>query len=54
MQDLADLEASSPDALAGLSREFARAMRYHHEGACDALRLLREGGPAIHARRAAL
>jgi hypothetical protein len=54
LQDLADLEAASPDALPGLSREFARAVRYHREGGCDAMRLLREGGPALHARRAAL
>ncbi len=53
-QDLADLEASSPDALPDLSREFSHSTRYHHEGACDALRLLREGGPDIHARRDAL
>ena len=38
----------------GVASPARRAMRHHHEGACDALRLFREGGPAIHARRAAL
>jgi len=53
-RDWAEFEAKMPGAVAGMTRELKRSTRYHTEGACDGMRLLREGGRALAAARADL
>ena len=54
-RDWADFVAvMPPDAVAGMTRELRRSTRFHSEGACDGMRLLREGGRALAAERDAL
>lgn len=53
-QDWAEFEAKMPDAVEGMTRELKRSTRYHMEGACDGMRLLREGGQALVKEHGAL
>jgi hypothetical protein len=53
-QDWAEFEAKMPNAVEGMTRELKRSTKFHFEGACDGMRLLREGGAALARERPAL
>jgi pimeloyl-ACP methyl ester carboxylesterase len=46
-KDWEEFEAKIPFAVEGMSLELRHSTKYHMEGACDGMRLLREGGPAL-------
>lgn len=53
-KDWAEFTAKMPGAVAGMSRELKRSTKFHMEGACDGMRLLREGGRALAAEHETL
>jgi pimeloyl-ACP methyl ester carboxylesterase len=53
-RDWAEFESKMPNAVTGMSRELRRSTKYHMEGACDGMRLLRQGGRALAGERQAL
>ena len=50
-KDWEEFERNNPKAVEGMTRELKRSTKYHLEGACDGMRLLREGGGAIYQQR---
>jgi len=50
-KDWEEFERNNPNAVDGMVRELNRSRMYHHEGACDGMRLLREGGVDIYKNR---
>ncbi len=53
-RDWAEFETKMPDAVEGMTRELQRSTKYYFEGACDGMRLLREGGAALETEHAKL
>jgi hypothetical protein len=50
-RDWEEFERNNPDAVGGMSKELKRSTKYHLEGACDGMRLLRQGGDALYEKR---
>jgi len=46
-KDWEDFKATNPKAVEGMSKQLERSTKFHLEGACDGMRLLRNGGDEI-------
>lgn len=50
-KDWEEFVRNNPNAVEGMSIELKRSTKYHLEGACDGMRLLRRGGGALYDNR---